>query len=218
MVHFGSPPHRHRQRQPDMCLIRSKQQWWRNAKIVGPAMALDVHHSWRPSTSENSFLPRNLAKPVADARLCCARAPAHRHVVAPRRRPRSELFTWQRLRCDRPRAKGGRSSSLQTGVFFASTTKKEVGFVLLVSPTPTPRMAKSRLWYWPGMRSSKNHMLPVMSATENQPDKNGFFLSSRPEHNQKPPTDTANRHCAFIPTRRKIAVLPQGAQFTAPFD
>ena len=44
----------------------------------------------------------------------------------------------------------------------------------------------------------------------------GIFLSSRPEHNQKPPTDTANRHCAFIPTRRKIAVWPQGAQSTAP--
>ena len=43
-----------------------------------------------------------------------------------------------------------------------------------------------------------------------------FFLLSRPEHNQKPPTDTANRHCAFIPTRRKIAVWPQGAQSTAP--
>ena len=43
-----------------------------------------------------------------------------------------------------------------------------------------------------------------------------FFLLSRPEHNQKPPTDTANRHCAFIPTRRKIAVSPQGAQSTAP--
>ena len=55
-----------------------------------------------------------------------------------------------------PELKGGRSSSLQTGVFFASTTKKEAGFVLLVSPTP--RKAKSRLWYWPGMRSSKNHV------------------------------------------------------------
>ena len=65
--------------------------------MVGPAMALDVHHSWRPSTSENNFLSRNLAEPVADARLCCARAPAHRH-AAPRR-PRSELLTWQRLRC-----------------------------------------------------------------------------------------------------------------------
>ena len=43
-----------------------------------------------------------------------------------------------------------------------------------------------------------------------------FFLLSRPEHNQKPPTDTANRHCAFIPTRRNIAVSPQGAQSTAP--
>ena len=73
------------------------RQWWRNAKIGGSAMTLDVHHSWRPSTSENNFLSRNLAEPVADAPLCCARAPAHRH-VAPRR-PGSELFTWRRLRC-----------------------------------------------------------------------------------------------------------------------
>ena len=61
----------------------------------------------------------------------------------------------------------------------------------------------------------------LTSPTENQPrrarKKNfGIFLSSRPEHNQKPPTDAANRHCAFIPTRRKIAVWPQGAQSTAP--
>ena len=72
-------------------------QWWRNAKIGGSAMTWEEHHSWRPSTSENNFLSRNLAEPVADARLCCARAPAHRH-AAPRR-PRSELLTWQRLRC-----------------------------------------------------------------------------------------------------------------------
>ena len=55
------------------------------------------NHSWRPSSSEKNFLPRNLAEPVADARLCCARAPAHRH-VAPRR-PGPALFTWQRRRC-----------------------------------------------------------------------------------------------------------------------
>ena len=60
-------------------------------------MAFHVHHLWRPSTLENNFLSRNLAEPVADARLCCARAPDHRH-VAPRR-PRSGLFTWKRLRC-----------------------------------------------------------------------------------------------------------------------
>ena len=65
----------------------------------------------------------------------------------------------------------------------------------------------------------KSHLT---SATENQPRRARkkifleFFLTSRPEHNQKPPTDTANRHCAFIPTRRKIAVWPQGAQSTAP--
>ena len=72
-------------------------QWWRNARMVGLSTTSHVHHSWRPSTSENNFLSRNLAEPVADAPLCCARAPAHRH-VAPRR-PGSELFTWRRLRC-----------------------------------------------------------------------------------------------------------------------
>ena len=72
-------------------------QWWRNAKMVGSAMTLEEHHSWRPSNQKTIFLSRNLAEPVADAPLCCARAPAHRH-AAPRR-PRSELLTWQRLRC-----------------------------------------------------------------------------------------------------------------------
>ena len=72
-------------------------QWWRNGRIGGQKATSHVHHSWRPSTSENNFLSGNLAEPVADARLCCARAPAHRH-AAPRR-PRSELLTWQRLRC-----------------------------------------------------------------------------------------------------------------------
>ena len=43
-----------------------------------------------------------------------------------------------------------------------------------------------------------------------------LFWSSRPEHNQKPTIDTANRHCSLIPTRRKIAVFPQGGQSTAP--
>ena len=62
-----------------------------------PSYYAMYNHSWRPSSSENNFLSRNLAEPVADARLCCARAPAHRH-VAPRR-PGSEFFTWRRLRC-----------------------------------------------------------------------------------------------------------------------
>ena len=38
------------------------------------------------------------------------------------------------------------TSSLQTRVFFASTTKKKTGFVLLVSRTT--RMPKSWVWYW----------------------------------------------------------------------
>ena len=75
----------------------SSAQWWRNGIIGGLFTTSHVHHFWRPSTSENNFLSPSLMEPVADARLCCARAPAHRH-VAPRC-PRSELFTWQRLRC-----------------------------------------------------------------------------------------------------------------------
>ena len=71
-------------------MVAKRQNWWAESYV-------HVYHSWRPSTSENNFLSRNLAEPVADARLCCARAPAHRH-AAPRR-PRSELLTWQRLRC-----------------------------------------------------------------------------------------------------------------------
>ena len=43
-----------------------------------------------------------------------------------------------------------------------------------------------------------------------------LFWSSRPEHNQKPKTDTANRHCSLIPTRRKSPFFPQGGQSTAP--
>ena len=71
-------------------VVAKRQNGWATI-LVGPAMTLHVHHLWRPSTSENNFMSRNLAEPVADARLCCARAPARRH-VAPRR-PRSELFT-----------------------------------------------------------------------------------------------------------------------------
>ena len=59
-----------------------------------------------------------------------------------------------------PELKGGRSSRLQTGVFFAGTTKKETGFVRLVSPTT--RMAKRRLLYLPATGQEravlKNHV------------------------------------------------------------
>ena len=43
-----------------------------------------------------------------------------------------------------------------------------------------------------------------------------IFWSSRPEHNQKPPKDPANRHCALIPTRRKMAVSPSQRGGNAP--
>ena len=38
------------------------------------------------------------------------------------------------------------------------------------------------------------------------------FWSSRPEHNQRPLIDTAKHRFALIPTRRKNAVWPLGAQ------
>ena len=60
---------------------------------------------------------------------------------------------------------------------------------------------------------------PGVSDRKTSPDARGFFWgiffwSSRPEHNQRPPTDTAKRRFALIPTRRKIAVSPLGAQST----
>ena len=93
--------------------VRPSFQWWRNGSIGGQSIALHKHHLWRPSTSENNFLSRNLVEPVADARLCCARASAHRH-VAPRR-PRSELFTWQRLRCPKARKVRASGSEVKDG-------------------------------------------------------------------------------------------------------
>ena len=54
--------------------------------------------------------------------------------------------------------------------------------------------------------------------THQKGEQMGFFWSSRPEHNQRPPTDTAKLRFALIPTanRPKIAVSPPGAQSTPP--
>ena len=71
-------------------VVAKRQNWW-VGNDVGRTPLVETFQS------ENNFLSRNLAEPVADAPLCCARAPAHRH-AAPRR-PRSEFLTWQRLRC-----------------------------------------------------------------------------------------------------------------------
>ena len=34
---------------------QARGQWWRNAKINGPAMTLEEHHSWRPSNQKTIF-------------------------------------------------------------------------------------------------------------------------------------------------------------------
>ena len=62
-----------------------------NARIGGRPTTPHVHHLWRPSTSENNSMSRNHAEPVAGAWLCCARAPAHRH-VAPRQPTKRNVF------------------------------------------------------------------------------------------------------------------------------
>ena len=71
-------------------VVAKRQNWWAGNGVACTSPEETFHF-------RKQFMSRNLAEPVADARLCCARAPAHRH-VAPRR-PRSELFIWQRLRC-----------------------------------------------------------------------------------------------------------------------
>ena len=54
-------------------------------------------------------------------------------------------------------------------------------------------------------------------AQTRQKKKSGIFLgSSRPKHNHEARTDTAKHQCALIPTRRKMAIFPQGGQSTAP--
>ena len=54
-------------------------------------------------------------------------------------------------------------------------------------------------------------------AQTRQKKNDGFFLgSSQPKHNHEPQTDTAKHQRALIPTRRKMAIYPQGGQSTAP--
>ena len=43
-------------------------------------------------------------------------------------------------------------------------------------------------------------------------------MSSRAEHNQNPPTDTANRHCALISTRQKKRRIARSPPGTAGFS
>ena len=91
------------------------RQWWRNAFLLRHIKSLVETFHFR-----KQFMSRNLAEPVADARLCCARAPAHRH-VAPRR-PGSELLTWQRLRCPKGSCIGKRGE-VRWWVRYHSTHK-----------------------------------------------------------------------------------------------
>jgi len=102
-------------------------------------------------------------------------------------------------------------------VFPCWSHKKESGFGLLVS-----RRSRQRNSCCGTNRNKKvTKIRPDVPDREASPDAPPdffliFFWSSRPEHNQRPPTDTAKRRFALIPTRRKIAVSPLGAQSTPP--
>ena len=119
---------------------------------------------------------------------------------------------------DRPRAKAlGRNWRRPFGTFPCWSDKKESGFGLLVSRRSRQRNSRCRT------NRKKKLRKPGLASTDREASPDAppdffliFFWSSRPEHNQRPPTDTAKRRFALIPTRRKIAVSPLGAQSTPP--
>ena len=119
---------------------------------------------------------------------------------------------------DRPPAKAlGRNWRRPFGAFPCWAYKKESGFGLLVSRRSRQRNSRCR----PNRNKKVTKIRPDVTDREASPDAPPdffliFFWSSRPEHNQRPPTDTAKRRFALIPTRRKIAVSPLGAQSTPP--
>ena len=76
-------------------------QWWRNANHIGQKTTSHVHHLWRPSTSENNLCLATLLSRLLVHGSAAVRG--LRLIGTSRRRgardPRSELLTWQRLRC-----------------------------------------------------------------------------------------------------------------------
>ena len=141
----------------------------------------------------------------------------------PRGRPRwpavavVELWRWFRRREDRPRAKGGGvplGSRRWCSGPIQQKKRPDLGLACHVEPDrPNSCCCIGQECAVPKITCDVSDRKPAPTCQEK---KNWIFFLSSPEHNQKPPTDTANRHCAFIPTRRKIAVWPQGAQSTAP--
>ena len=58
-------------RQGYLTVVAKRQNWWAESYVACTSLVETFHFG-------KQFLSRNLAEPVADARLCCARAPAHR--------------------------------------------------------------------------------------------------------------------------------------------
>ena len=150
-----------------------------------------------------------LSTAFAKVRTKCRRAPhSSSHLCTPEKFDRGVEAA-----VDRPRATAlGRNWRRPFGTFPCWVYKKECGFGLLVSRRSRQRNSRCR-----PKRNKKLRKPGLMSPTEKPAQTRRIFLgdsfwSSRPEHNQKPPPDTANRHCALIPTRRKMAVSPQGGR------
>ena len=124
------------------------------------------------------------------------------------------VFAELSRRCDRPRAKGGAFLWPPDGGLLRQYHKKRGRFC-------ASRVTYAANGQKPAVVLARNAQFQksrVMSATENQPRQKKCFLSSRPEHNQKPPTDTANRHCSLIPTRRKNRRFFAGGAVHRPFS
>ena len=130
----------------------------------------------------------------------------------------SEVPCSTQLSQDRPRAKAVvELQGCRSRRSWGAATKKRVDLGSLCDiehETAPPFVAAPQQRAFPKIRCD----VTDRKASPDAPDLffGILFWSSRPEHNQKPTTDTANRHCSLIPTRRKIAVFPQGGQFTAP--
>ena len=107
-----------------------------------------------------------------------------------------------------PELKGGRSSSLQTGVFFASTTKKRGRFC-------ASRVTYAANGQKPAVVLARNAQFQksrVMSATENQPrQKKMDFFSVESARTQPEATDRHRQSPLRVHSNspKKIAVLPQ---------
>jgi hypothetical protein len=119
---------------------------------------------------------------------------------------------------DRPRAKAVvELQGCRSRRSWGASTKKRVDLGSLCHiehETAPPFVDAPQLRAVPKIKYDASGRKPAQTR---QKKKSGIFWgSSRPKHNHEARTDTAKHQCALIPTRRKMAIFPQGGQSTAP--